>query len=137
MPKDCLRPLAVLFIHGKKKERQHDQDHHNGCQGHVRFCLQKKKERQSDEDRCPEADELPLCQVQEDLAFDPCQVTGHIGIKVFQRYSFPAGQPAFVNNQWALKMDLLMDPVLKRPNASMREYKRISQTFLIRCSDAA
>lgn len=96
MHENGLRILTVLLIHREQKKRQHDSDHHERRDGDPCVLFGKKEERQSDKDRRPEAEELPLCEVQKDLAFDPRQIPRDRGIKVIQRNSFPAAERGLI-----------------------------------------
>ena len=80
MPQDHLQRLSVPFKHGKKEKRQHHKDHGHSGQGHVAGLTDKKKERQSNKECSSETEDLTLCEVQKELALDPRQISGHIGV---------------------------------------------------------
>ena len=76
MPKDYFQWLAVLFIHGKQKERQHDENHHKGCECRANRSLRQEKHRQTASSTDAETNDLTLGQAEKKLGFDFCQILG-------------------------------------------------------------
>ena len=72
-----LHGLAVLFVDAHQEEREHDQHHaHGGGAGSHGFP-QQEEQRDAQQAARPEADHLPLGQVEGHLGFDPREVLGH------------------------------------------------------------
>lgn len=76
MPKPDLQSLPVLFIHGKKKRRQH-RDHHDHDSGRraERFFT-KEIQRETNSDPTSETQDLPFRQIEKNLGFDSVYIHG-------------------------------------------------------------
>ena len=55
--------LAMLFIHGKQKERQHHDHHAHGRRAGPHRPFEQKEQRHADERPAAEADQLPLVKL--------------------------------------------------------------------------
>lgn len=73
---DVLQMLPVLFVQGEQKGGQHGEDHEHGGRGIAQRLLGCKIQGDANEQTEAEADQLPLGQVEKNLAFDLGKVFG-------------------------------------------------------------
>lgn len=67
--------LAIPFIHSEEEERQHEEDHADGGHAGIAAGFEQKERRDTDQCTRPKAEKLTFCQVEQDLGFDPRQIT--------------------------------------------------------------
>ena len=68
--------LPVLFVQSEQKGRQHGEDHQHGGRGIAHRLLGCEIQRDANEQAEAETDQLPLGQVEKNLAFDLGKVFG-------------------------------------------------------------
>lgn len=71
-----LQMLPVLFIQSEQEGGQHGEDHQHGGRGIAQRLLGCKIQGDTNEQTKAEADQLPLGQVEKNLAFDVGKVFG-------------------------------------------------------------
>ena len=89
MKQNHLQRLSVLLIHGKEKQRHHDCHHAKRRKADISHSFQQKKRRYSDECRQGKADQLPLGQIEHDLALYFCEVPRDRNITCHLRFLPP------------------------------------------------
>ena len=67
---DFFKRLTVTLVHCKQKEWQHDENHDKSRRTRSDRTLEHEKKRYTDECAAPEADNLPLCEVEKDFRFN-------------------------------------------------------------------
>lgn len=77
MSHDHFKGLSVLLIHSHEKHWHHDHHHPHGCQTGAADRFEQKERRYPEECRHTKTDQLPLGQIEHDLALDLCQISGH------------------------------------------------------------
>ncbi len=78
VPQDDLGGLAVLFVHGEEKQREHHPDHQERRPAVPQHAASKDVGRNADRDCRAEADQLAFCEVQRDFGLDLAEVFGYV-----------------------------------------------------------
>lgn len=73
---DDLQMLPILFIQSEQEGGQHGEDHQHGGRGIAQRLLGCKIQGDANEQAEAETDELPLGQIEKNLAFDFGEVLG-------------------------------------------------------------